>query len=211
LKGISLDQKDAKESIEYDLSDKSQSIPYTPETRYAMYKEQERLKEEKNKPRDLSDPLKPKKAPRVFEKDGKILQMNEGKWNFNLINNEDTPDTILELELSKFLDTSLIDVDVQPNYIKLCIKGKYLQLRLDEEVNPFDSSVQRSLTSGNLMIRMPKVNFVKKSREYKFENDKENKASVTPVCVKKPPKVEFIKKKKDLGDFVDDLSVPPLE
>jgi protein TilB len=63
----------------------------------------------------------------------------------------------LEIKLSKFLDSSLVDVDVHPTYVSVVIKGKVLRLRLPAEVRVSDSKCQRSKTSGSLSVIMPKV------------------------------------------------------
>jgi protein TilB len=54
------------------------------------------------------------------------------------------------------MDTSLIELDVQTNYIKLVIKNKIFQLALPEEVKPDDSFAQRSQNTGHLVVTMPK-------------------------------------------------------
>lgn len=55
------------------------------------------------------------------------------------------------------MDTSLIDVDVQPTYVRVMVKGKPFQLVLSAEVQPDKSSAKRSQTTGHLLICMPKV------------------------------------------------------
>lgn len=55
------------------------------------------------------------------------------------------------------MDISLIDIDVQPTWVRVLVKGKLLQLLLPEEVNPDASIAQRSATTGNLHISMPKA------------------------------------------------------
>lgn len=55
------------------------------------------------------------------------------------------------------METSLLDVDVQPNYVRVTVKGKIFQLALSEEVNISDSSSQRSTITGHLLIVMPKL------------------------------------------------------
>lgn len=59
------------------------------------------------------------------------------------------------------LDASLLDVDVQPNYVRVTMKGKILQLSLLQEVSPDASSAKRSQTTGHLLVTMPKVDFLK--------------------------------------------------
>ncbi|XP_072155342.1 dynein axonemal assembly factor 11 isoform X2 [Bemisia tabaci] len=61
-------------------------------------------------------------------------------------------------ENSRYLDTSLIEIDVQPKYVRLTVKGKTLQLSLSEEVKTDDAVALRSQVTGFLTITMPKVN-----------------------------------------------------
>lgn len=67
----------------------------------------------------------------------------------------------------RYLDTSLIDVDVQPNYIRVAVKQKIIQLALDQEVRTSDSTSQRSQATGHLLIIMPKL-------QYSIENSGEH-------------------------------------
>lgn len=57
----------------------------------------------------------------------------------------------------RYLDTSLIDVDAQPNYVRVTVKGKVFQLALNDEIRTSDAITQRSLTTGHLLIKMPKL------------------------------------------------------
>lgn len=61
--------------------------------------------------------------------------------------------------LFRFLDTSLIDVDVQINYVRVTIKGKVFQMALKDEIKIDESSSKRSQATGHLLIIMPKLNF----------------------------------------------------
>ena len=63
---------------------------------------------------------------------------------------------MLDVAAGKFLDTSLIQVDVQPSYVRLLIKGKLLQLLLPCEVKIEASAASRSTASGHLILTMPK-------------------------------------------------------
>lgn len=51
------------------------------------------------------------------------------------------------------MDSSLIQADIQPGYVRLLIKGKLLQLLLPVEVRPDASTAQRSLASGDHLGR----------------------------------------------------------
>ena len=55
------------------------------------------------------------------------------------------------------MDTSLLDVDVQPNFVRVTIKGQLLQLTLPTEVQSGRSIAQRSNASGDLVVTMPTV------------------------------------------------------
>jgi protein TilB len=59
--------------------------------------------------------------------------------------------------LCRYLDTSLLDVDIQPTYVKVLIKGKIFQIVFHEEIKTESSTAQRSQTTGHLVLTMPKV------------------------------------------------------
>lgn len=63
----------------------------------------------------------------------------------------------LTVHVFKHMDSSLIDVDVQPTYVRVTLKGKSLQLALGEEVRADASTAKRSQVSGHLVITMPKA------------------------------------------------------
>ena len=71
--------------------------------------------------------------------------------------NDDDENIILNVWIFKHMDSSLVDVDVQPNYVRVTLKGKVLQLVFQENVKCALSSAQRSQTTGELLIKMPKV------------------------------------------------------
>lgn len=131
---------------------------YTKESRNEMYLEMAAQKEEKdlNERRRMGlEPKEPRHVPGVYNARGEIRQCNEGKYDFNM---DDTsmPDRIVfELLVPKYLDTSAIDVDVNPLYVRCVVKEKVTQLKLPQEVQPDASKVQRSRTTGALRIEMP--------------------------------------------------------
>lgn len=57
------------------------------------------------------------------------------------------------------MDTSELDVDVQPSYVRVTIRKKILQLSLDEEVKVDESCAKRLVGSKLLEITMPKVGY----------------------------------------------------
>ena len=52
----------------------------------------------------------------------RVLQKNEGEWKFRLDESEDGKSLVLEVPVGKFMDTSLIDVDVQPLLVRALVK-----------------------------------------------------------------------------------------
>ncbi|XP_047697616.1 dynein axonemal assembly factor 11 isoform X3 [Prionailurus viverrinus] len=82
------------------------------------------------------------------------------RLDFSLKDDEKRNQIILDLAVYRYMDTSLIDVDVQPTYVRVMVKGKPFQLVLPAEVKPDSSSAKRSQTTGHLVICMPKVDEV---------------------------------------------------
>lgn len=89
--------------------------------------------------------------------EGRLYQKNEGGWNFRLLESDCKSKVLLDVPVGRYMDLSLIDIDVQPTWVRILVKGKLLQLLLPEEVNPDASIAQRSATTGNLLISMPKA------------------------------------------------------
>ncbi|XP_022282423.1 protein tilB homolog isoform X2 [Canis lupus familiaris] len=79
------------------------------------------------------------------------------RLDFSLKDDEKHNQFILDLAVYRYMDTSLINVDVQPTYVRVTVKGKPFQLVLPAEVKPDSSSAKRSQTTGHLVICMPKV------------------------------------------------------
>jgi protein TilB len=104
----------------------------------------------------------------LYGPDGRVLQKNQGKWVYSFTETDEA--LILQVQISKFLDTSLIDVDVHPermivhscnfiNFIfnfctdvRITIKGKILQLTFDTPVQPSSVICERSQLTGALAI-----------------------------------------------------------
>ena len=86
-----------------------------------------------------------------------IKQKNEGGWDFIWDEETQPGNVILEIKLGKFLDSSLVDVDIHPNYVSVVVKSKLLRLRLPSEIKVSESKCQRSKASGSLKVVMPKV------------------------------------------------------
>lgn len=78
-----------------------------------------------------------------------------GKWDFTLGESADGRALQLDVALGRYLDTSAIQADVQPTFVRLLARGHLLQLALPAEVRPDAAVAQRSKTTGNLLVTMP--------------------------------------------------------
>uniref|UniRef100_H2Z732 Leucine-rich repeat-containing protein 6 n=1 Tax=Ciona savignyi TaxID=51511 RepID=H2Z732_CIOSA len=134
----------------------SEQVDFTPESRTAI---QNKLKENKEKTHEskFKEPKKEKHERRYFNEEGKPMNINEGKVNFKLTETDDDSAFVLDVSCYRYMDTSLIDADVQPWYVRVTMKGNLLQLSLLEEVKPDSSTAKRSQITGHLIITMPKL------------------------------------------------------
>jgi protein TilB len=118
----------------------------TPEARIEIYAELAKQKKEKEDRENLNKPKK-----RDYEKEhqdtlndirkkeesipeDEIKQKNEAGLTFTWDEETKKGAVILEVYVQRYLDSSLIDVDIHPNYISIIIKSKLLRLRLPCEV-----------------------------------------------------------------------------
>ncbi|XP_029310027.1 dynein axonemal assembly factor 11 isoform X2 [Cottoperca gobio] len=126
---------------------------FTPESRVEVHRHLEEKKKTKEKERE-----KKPKAPRTLITDkGRVMNVNEPKLDFALTEDEENNTIVLNLEVFRHMDSSLIDVDVQPTYARVIVKGKIFQMVLPAEVKPDSSTAQRSQTTGHLVLTMPRV------------------------------------------------------
>jgi protein TilB len=148
------------------IGDDDENEPWTPATRVRMYKEMAEQKEEKEarqramepKERDYEKEQREAVAKiRADECDGVVKQCNEGRWDFVLEDEDGQGNCQLRLGISRFLDTSLADVDVHPSYVSVVVKGKLFRILWPDEVRSEDAVCQRSQASGELVISAPKV------------------------------------------------------
>ncbi|XP_076732791.1 dynein axonemal assembly factor 11 isoform X1 [Maylandia zebra] len=126
---------------------------FTPESRLEAH----RHLEEKKRAKEKGKEKKPKAPRTLITADGRVLNINEPKLDFCLTEDEENNTIILDLEVYRHMDTSLIDVDVQPSYARVSVKGKIFQVVLPAEVKPDSSTAQRSQTTGHLLLTMPRA------------------------------------------------------
>jgi len=122
---------------------------------------------------------------RELETTGKVRQCNEGKWEFCFDEESKPGYVMLDVEVQKHLDSSLIDVDIHPWWVSVVIKSKVLRLQLPAEVKVGESKAQRSKTTGHLVLLMPKVNPKEnmvsvRAAQRERQLNKENQTKPTP-------------------------------
>ncbi|CCW67302.1 unnamed protein product [Phytomonas sp. Hart1] len=140
---------------------------HTPEERLQMLREQETLESERRRKQEepvpgsisaLHKELNAKPAPLTPEEEirkyGRRLMRNEGKVPFAL-DQDGAEAVVLNVEPGKFIATTLLNVQVEVDCIRVTIKGKLLQIPLEAEVSPDKARVQRSVTTGELKITVP--------------------------------------------------------
>lgn len=126
---------------------------FTPESRLETH----RHLEEKRRAKEKENEKKPKPPRTLITADGRVLNVNEPKLDFSLTEDEENNTVVLDLAVYRHMDTSLIDVDVQPSYARVHVKGKIFQIVLPAEVKPDSSTAQRSQTTGHLVLSMPRA------------------------------------------------------
>lgn len=131
----------------------AEKCEHAPEVRHEI----EKMRQLKLKSYETEEKKEEKRQYKFFAPDGRPYNINQPKIDFNF-NISDPNCYILDLAVYKHMDTSLVEVDVQPNYVRVMIKGKIFQLHLPEEVNTTDSTAQRSQITGCLTVTMPKAN-----------------------------------------------------
>ncbi|CRK94023.1 CLUMA_CG007548, isoform A [Clunio marinus] len=138
-------------------------------------------------------------TPKLFAKCGRPYCLNFPKLDFSF--HDETDRYELDLHVYKFLDTSLIVVDVQPNYVRVTVKGKFFQMALKDEVRIDEATSKRSQTTGHLLIVTPKLNV-------------NNYVSVSTLS-EKSKKQSTLKESVNIRDIIpdtlqDDSEIPPL-
>ncbi|KAJ3663026.1 hypothetical protein Zmor_007337 [Zophobas morio] len=177
---------------------------HCPETRVEISRRSRKSKElEEEKPQ--------KKLVSLFSKSGRPLNVNQAKLNFKFLD-DDPEKFVLDLAVYKHLDTNLIEVDLQPIYVRITVKGKVFQIVFSEEILVDKSTARRSQTTGHLVLDMPRANCKPLKRKENTvllkTNDKKNF-----LDVQQNDEMDFSKivEKSDKPSFEDNTEVPPLE
>lgn len=134
----------------------AEKCEHAPEVRYEI----ERMRQLKLQSYETKEEKQEEKRQyKFFAPDGRPFNINQAKIDF-MFNDTERDKYILDLGIYRHLDTSLVDVDVQPNYVRVKIKEKLFQLHLPQEVDTTNSTAQRSRTTGRLLVTMPIANAV---------------------------------------------------
>ncbi|XP_059248951.1 dynein axonemal assembly factor 11 isoform X2 [Mustela nigripes] len=197
-------QKKSKDS-EDDLEFWNKPSLFTPESRLETLRHMEKQRKDQEK---LSEKKKKVKPPRILiTKDGKALNVNDPKLDFSLKDDEKHNQIILDLAVYRYMDTSLIDVDVQPTYVRVMVKGKPFQLVLPAEVKPDSSTARRSQTTGHLVICMPKVDGVITGRQQTSKSEKSTSDSSRERPNRRSKEIEKLEVDPSKHSFPDVASI----
>ncbi|XP_065161705.1 protein tilB isoform X2 [Atheta coriaria] len=183
---------------------------HAPETRCEMSR---RSRLARGKDKDETEAVKEnetKELP-IYSKTGKPLNINQAKLSFTF-DDSDESKYVLDIAIYKHLDTSYIDVDLQPLYARVTIKGKIFQYALPEEILTDSSTCQRSQITGHLVLIMPKLNYKPKPKKYNTDTT-ENDNNRCYLEVTPQPDMDFSKIVENYSKRQENIDpdMPPLE
>lgn len=148
---------------------------WCPQTRIDMCRESEKHrieKDQRDKEQRGEGPKPEREIPGPMNYRGEIRQCNEGGYTFSLELDDFEGFYTFKIMTPKFLDTSNIDMDIQPMQIRTIIKTKLTQVRLEDEVELDSAEVQRNTTTGELTAKIKLLNF--KKSNWKTKKTEEN-------------------------------------
>lgn len=193
--------KASKEHIIFKENDPKQKDPnhYSVEYRRNLYKdiENDRIKREKEKEESSKkgypwEEDEKKGPPSVYRSNGEIRICNQGRYEVTL--DEDifnTAITTFTIKLPKYMETSKIKVDLNPQYVRIDANGKITQWRFDHDIICEKATIERASTTGMLVIKAPIVGYKPRVDTKHHEVKKEE------------PKKKIEEKKKELKPIKD--------
>ncbi|KAG6461130.1 hypothetical protein O3G_MSEX012438 [Manduca sexta] len=131
----------------------AEKCEHAPEVRHEI----EKMRQLKLKSYESEEKKPEKRQYKLFTAEGRPFNINQPKIDFSF-NNTDPNCYVLDLAIFKYLDTSLLDIDIQVNYVRVTIRDKIFQLHLPEDVDISNSTAKRSQITGHLVVTMPKAN-----------------------------------------------------
>ncbi|KFW01376.1 Protein tilB, partial [Fulmarus glacialis] len=191
-------------TVEDDEEDRrfwEEPTPYTPESRLETHRYIEEKRRAKDNIRESKKREKPLRT--LVTAEGKVLNVNVPKLHFSLKDDEENNQIILDLAVYRHLDTSLLDVDVQPTYIRVLVKGKPFQLVLPEEVKPDSSSAKRSQTTGHLVVSMPKAKEIILAKQKVSTSIKDSDCNTVQKNARRSVQVEKLEVDPSKNSFPD--------
>jgi protein TilB len=201
--------------------DKDNPNKYTIEYRRKLYKEIEEEKEQKEKAKSKNqkspwDPEEHKGPHPIYKDNGEIRVCNQGKYEF--VFDEDiyvSGITVFELKVPKHMQTSQIQVDLTPQYVRCVVKDKATQIKFGYEIITEKSLIQRSTTTGDLIVKCPILGYEKKYtgidlasynfRTYREWKKKQNETSRKKLNEKEQLEMDNLikeKEKKNQGKYL---------
>jgi len=87
---------------------------------------------------------------------GRVRWRNEARLGFKLEEEDGHGNVVLRVELPRFLDSSLVEVEAHPHHVTVVAKGKLFRMAWPEEVRS-DAGRAERMTSGVLVLTMPKA------------------------------------------------------
>lgn len=154
-----------------DEDDEDSSSPWCPEERVKIAKEVAKQKAEDDKKHDhLRAPERDyakehrERLAEVREREEeearlgeRVRARNEAKLEFTLDDEDGNGNVVLVLQLPRFLDSSMIDVDAHPGHVSIVARGKVFRMAWPDEVVVAEGKATRSSTTGALTLTMPKA------------------------------------------------------
>ncbi|KAI9176163.1 hypothetical protein H9P43_006528 [Blastocladiella emersonii ATCC 22665] len=131
---------------------------HTPAARMAAARHLAKLRDAKDPEKRAAAEREARRAARAAAKpsrvaaDGTLMQCNEPKLEYTL--HEHAEIVVLDLRVSKFIDTSLLDVAVFPDTVRVTVAGQRVQLRTPAKVDPERYLPVRSMATGALLVHM---------------------------------------------------------
>ncbi|SBT49242.1 leucine-rich repeat protein (LRR13) [Plasmodium ovale wallikeri] len=145
-----------KKKNEFNKKDRYDSIM----NRKQIYEEIEKEEIEKGK-KEYKTKNEERQIPSVYTDDGHIRQCNEGHYKFLFDEYSSKKYTFLKIFLPRYMCNSLINVDINVDYVRCIVKNKLFQIKLNDLVLTDFSKVSRKKYTGELHIKMRKKNYKK--------------------------------------------------
>ncbi|RHZ18807.1 hypothetical protein DYB31_015508, partial [Aphanomyces astaci] len=196
------------------IDNQDEKLPYTPETRRStlrmmcrhtntiarsdrsrvdMYMELAEQKEEEDARKRSNMP----KERDYAREHADALAKARYEWAFHMDEESKPGFVLVEVGVPKFLDSSLIHVDMHPTYVSILIKNKLLRLRFPDECD--QGTALRSKTTGSLQLTVEKVDpaSIQRARrarqrrqDEKDEDAKSNQATHDAAAARRPGTIQ---------------------